>query len=31
MWLKQGIVIDNLQLGLQSQNQDIPYKPIDKK
>lgn len=29
MWMKQGIVIDNLQLGLQSQNQDIPLTGVD--
>lgn len=29
MWMKQGIVIDNLQLGLQSQNQNIPLTSVD--
>ena len=29
MWLKQGILIDNLQLGFKSDNQDIPLTPVD--
>ncbi len=29
MWMKQGVVIDNLQLGLQTQNQDIPLTSVD--
>ncbi len=29
MWLQQGILIDNLQLGLKNQNQDIPLTPVD--
>ena len=29
LWMNQGIIIDNLQLGLQSDNQDIPLTPVD--
>lgn len=29
MWMKQGITIDNLQLGLSSANQDIPLTDVD--
>ncbi len=29
MWLKQGIIIDNLQLGIKTDNQDIPLTPVD--
>lgn len=29
MWLKQNIVIDNLQLGLKTDDQDIPLTPVD--
>lgn len=29
VWMKQGLVIDNMQLGLQSQNQDVPLTPVD--
>jgi len=29
MWMQQGIAIDNLQLGLKSDNQDIPLTPVD--
>ncbi len=29
IWMKQGLVIDNMQLGLQSDNQDIPLTPVD--
>ena len=29
MWIKQGILIDNLQLGLKTDNQDIPLTPVD--
>lgn len=29
MWMKQGITIDNLQIGLSSSNQDIPLTDID--
>ena len=29
MWLKQGILIDNLQLGLKTDNKDIPLTPVD--
>ncbi len=29
IWMDQGLIIDNLQLGLQSENQDIPLTPVD--
>lgn len=29
MWLKQGILINNLQLGLESDNHDVPLTPVD--
>ncbi len=29
MWMQQEIIIDNLQLGLKSENQDIPLTPVD--
>ncbi len=29
MWLKQGILIDNLQLGFKSDSKDIPLTPVD--
>ena len=29
MWLKQGILIDNLQLGFYNEDRDIPLTPID--
>lgn len=29
MWLKQGILIDNLQQGFKSDSQDIPLTPVD--
>lgn len=29
MWLKQGILIDNLQLGIKTDSQDIPLTPVD--
>lgn len=29
MWLKQGILIENLQLGIKTDNQDIPLTPVD--
>lgn len=29
MWMRQGIVIDNFQLGMQNQNNDIPLTPVD--
>jgi opacity protein-like surface antigen len=29
MYLKQGLIIDNLQLGLQTDNIDIPMTPVD--
>ena len=29
IWIKQGIVIENLQLGLQSENVDIPLSQVD--
>jgi len=29
IWMKQGIVIENLQLGIQSENLDIPLTPIE--
>ena len=29
MWIEQGLLIDNLQLGLKSDNQDIPLTPVD--
>ena len=29
MWMKQGIVIDNFQLGFQSNNVDLPLTPVD--
>ena len=29
MWLEQGILIDNLQLGFKSDNKDIPLTPVD--
>ena len=29
MWMQQGIVIDNLQLGLKTDNLDIPLTPVD--
>lgn len=29
IWMDQGLVIDNMQLGLKSDNQDIPLTPVD--
>ncbi len=29
LWLKQGILIDNLQLGFKSDSKDIPLTPVD--
>ena len=29
LWMDQGLLIDNMQLGLQADNQDIPLTPID--
>lgn len=29
MWLKQGILIDNLQLGIKTDDKDIPLTPVD--
>lgn len=29
LWMKQGIVIDNFQLGIKSDNIDIPITPVD--
>jgi len=29
IWMKQGIVIENFQLGIQSENVDIPATPVD--
>jgi hypothetical protein len=29
IWMKQGIVIENFQLGIQSENADIPMAPVD--
>jgi hypothetical protein len=29
MWMKQGVLIDNMQLGLKTDNQDIPLTPVD--
>ncbi len=29
IWMKQGIVIDNFQLGFQSNNVDLPMTPVD--
>lgn len=29
MWMKQGILIDNMQLGLKTDNQDIPLTNVD--
>lgn len=29
LWMKQGITIDNMQLGLKTENNDIPLTPID--
>ena len=29
LWMDQGLLIDNMQLGLQTDNQDIPLTPID--
>ncbi len=29
MWIKQGILIDNLQLGVKTDNVDIPLTPVD--
>ena len=29
MWMKQGILIDNMQLGLQTSDQDIPLTEVD--
>ncbi|MCD6597397.1 MAG: hypothetical protein J7L04_06905, partial [Bacteroidales bacterium] len=29
IWMKQGLVIDNMQLGLKGDNQDIPLTPTD--
>jgi len=29
IWMDQGLVIDNLQLGLKTDNQDIPLTPVD--
>jgi len=29
IWMKQGIIIDNFQLGIQNENTDLPMAPID--
>jgi len=29
LWMDQGLIIDNMQLGLQTDNQDIPLTPVD--
>ena len=29
MWIRQGILIDNLQLGIKTDNKDIPLTPVD--
>ncbi len=29
MWIDQGLIIDNLQLGLKTDNRDIPLTPVD--
>lgn len=29
LWMNQGITIDNMQLGLKTDNQDIPLTPVD--
>lgn len=29
MWMRQGIIIDNLQLGVKTDNVDIPLTPVD--
>ena len=29
LWIDQGILIDNMQLGLKTDNQDIPLTPVD--
>jgi len=29
IWMKQGIVMENMQLGIQSENVDLPLAPID--
>ena len=29
IWMKQGIVIENFQLGIQSENVDLPMTPVD--
>ena len=29
IWMKQGIVLENLQLGIQSENVDIPLAPVE--
>jgi len=29
LWMKQGIVIENMQLGVEGQNTDVPLTPID--
>lgn len=29
MWLRQGVVIDNMQLGIKTDNRDIPLTPVD--
>ena len=29
LWMDQGLIIDNMQLGLKSDNQDIPLTPVD--
>jgi hypothetical protein len=29
MWLKQGVVIDNMQLGIKTDEKDIPLTPVD--
>lgn len=29
MWMDQGIIIDNLQLGFKSDNKDVPLTPVD--
>jgi hypothetical protein len=29
IWMKQGIIMDNFQLGIQSENVDVPLTPVD--
>jgi hypothetical protein len=29
MWMKQGIVLENMQLGLKTDNKDVPLTPVD--